>query len=180
MKLLRIGAGLLLLAACSNPQPVSHPGARPQASTNGIPPLDVRGRGTKNEPVTFNAQSGNRRLYALVAASYRGHAAQRSSATEFSMARVTFFDKDGTTLQARAPVATIRDDAAQVFLTGGVHAATSTGMQLTCDKLTYDRRTGKIHGQGHVRITGMQGGSREVLTGDVFTSNIRLTQMVMK
>jgi len=61
-----------------------------------------------------------------------------------------------------------------------VHAKTSTGLNLTCDRLTYDQHTGLLHGEGHVQITGMQGGQQQVLTGNSFTSDIKLTQMVMK
>jgi hypothetical protein len=37
-----------------------------------------------------------------------------------------------------------------------------------------------LHGTGGVRITGVQGGQQQVLTGNAFTSNVKLTQMTMR
>jgi LPS export ABC transporter protein LptC len=122
---------------------------------------------------------GNRKIYELLAASYVSHSAQSTAQAIFQQATVTFYDKDGTRLQARAPTASI-DPNKRVVLSGGVHARTSSGLYLTCERLTYDQRTALLYGEGNVQITGMQGGQQELLTGNTFTSDVKLTQMVMK
>ena len=170
----------LALAGC-NPQPAHQPGAAPTATaTAAMPPLEITGHGTSSQPVRIAQTSGNRKVYELLAASYVSHSAQSVSQAKFQETTVTFFDKDGTRLQAQAPTAAIDDRNKQVILTGGVHARTSTGLNLVCDRLTYDQRTALLHGTGNVRITGVQGGQQEVLTGNTFTSDVKLTQMVIR
>jgi LPS export ABC transporter protein LptC len=174
-------AALVLLAAC-NPQPQhqAQTNATPSPRHSGLPPLTITGKGTKGSPVTIVQQSGNRKLYRLVAQSVTSHSAQQTiSQGTFKEPTVTFYDKDGTKLTARAPVASMQGGK-QVVLSGGVHATTSTGLTLTCDRMTYDQSTGLVHGEGHVHITGMQGGQQQELTGNTFTSDVKLTQMVLK
>lgn len=170
-----------LLCAC-NPQPEKHAAATPSpaATATGVPPLRITGRGTKQQPVKIVQLSGNRKLYELQAHWYESRSAQSVASATFHQASVMFYDKDGTTLTAHAPLATLDGHSKNVVLTGGVHAKTSTGLVLVCDRLNYDRATGLIHGEGNVRITGMQNGSQEVLTGNRFTSDVRLQRMVMK
>ena len=174
-------AVLALLAGC-NPQPAHRGGTAPTpaGTPTGLPPLEYTGHGTRSQPVYFSGQSRNRKTYELLAQSYVGHAAQSVAQTTFKQATVTFYDKDGTRLQAQAPTAAIDDSRKQVILSGGVHARTSTGLNLVCERLTYDQTTALLHGDGNVRITGMQGGQQELLTGSTFTSDVKLTQMVMK
>lgn len=169
----------LALAAC-NPQPQHAPRSVSTPSPEGLPPLQITGRGSGKQPVHFLRQSGNRKVYALQARSYVSHASRQAARTVFSDATVTFFDKDGTRLTANAPRALIDDRARLVVLSGGVHAVTSTGLRLVCDRLTYDQRTEMLAGLGSVRMTGAQGGQQQELTGSSFTSNINLTQMVVK
>ncbi len=156
------------LAAC-NPQPPRHVGRAtpaPSPTQTGVPPLQITGRGTRLQPVRIVAQSGNRKLYRLLAKSYVSNAAQAGAQATFSQADVTFYASNGTTMQAQAPKATLDEHRKAVMMSGGVHATTSTGSTLTCDRLRYDRSTGTITGEGNVRITGTQGGSREVLMGN--------------
>jgi LPS export ABC transporter protein LptC len=170
---------LIALAAC-NPQPQNThatPAASPTAS--GLPPLQITGHGTRSRPVSIGAQNGNRKVYQLVAKSYTSRSVQSIAQANFQQATVTFYDKDGTKLSAQAPAATIDDKNKLVTLTGGVHAKTSTGLNMVCDRLTYDQKSGMLHGVGNVRITGMQGGQQQVLTGNDFTSDVKLTQMVI-
>lgn len=171
---------LIVLAAC-NPQP-QNVHATPAASptTTGLPPLQITGHGTRSQPVSIGAQKGNRKVYHLIAKSYTSRSAQSVAQAKFQQATVTFYDKDGTKLSAQAPTATVDDKNKLVTLTGGVHAKTSTGLTMICDRLTYDQNTGMLHGVGNVRITGMQGGQQQVLTGNEFTSDVKLTKMVMK
>jgi LPS export ABC transporter protein LptC len=171
-------AAALLLAAC-NPQPEHMAAATASPSPSAMPALEITGHGTAQKPVIINEQSGNRKLYRLVARSYVSRSAQSIAQAAFQQTTVTFYDKDGTKMTAQAPTASL-EGGKQVILSGGVHAKTSTGLNLTCDRLAYDKATGLLHGSGNVRITGIQGGEQQVLTGNTFTSDVKLTQMVMR
>lgn len=172
---------LAALAGC-NPQPQQTPHATPapSATPSGLPPLKITGRGVKGQPVRIVQQSGSRKVYELTSKSYVSRSAQSIAQATFQQAAVTFYDKDGTTLSARAPSATIDDKNRKVVMTGGVHATTSTGLTMTCDRLIYDQATALLHGDGNVVITGNQGGQQQTLTGNSFTSDVKLTRMVMK
>lgn len=174
-------AAFVVLAAC-NPQPQHQPGASaiPSATPSGLPPINITGHGSAREPVRVTGQQQGRTTYQLLAQSYRSHSVQSVTQAVFQQTVVTFFDKDGTRLQARSPQAQLDDRRKQVILSGGVHAKTSTGLTLVCDQLVYDDGSGMLHGTGHVRITGTQGGQQQVLTGNAFTSDVKLTQMTMR
>jgi LPS export ABC transporter protein LptC len=180
MKLLLALAFGLLLAGC-NPQPAHQPAnATPSPTPAGLPPLTITGKGAAGQPVRVTGQQRGRTTYALQAQSYLSHSMQNATQAVFQQTQVTFYDKDGTKLQARAPQTQIDDRRKQVILSGGVHAKTSTGLALVCDRLVYDDATGMLHGTGNVRITGTQGGQQQVLTGNSFTSDVKLTQMTMR
>lgn len=173
-------AAALVCSAC-NPQPQHAAGTTPtpSAAPSAIPPLDIRCHGTRTRPVSISQLSGNRKAYQMLAQSCESHSAQNLAQANFQQTAVTFFDKDGTRLQATAPAATITKDK-KVILSGGVRATTSSGLHLTCNRLTYDQSTSMLHGEGNVRIAGMQGGQQELLTGNTFTSDVKLTQMVIQ
>lgn len=181
MKRLMLCAALVLLAGC-NPQPQHQPagGATPSAAPSELPPINITGHGAKGQPVRVTGQQGGRTAYQLLAQSYQSHSVQSVTQALFQQTQVTFYDKDGTKLQARAPQARLDDRRKQVILSGGVHAKTSTGLTLVCEQLVYDDASGMLHGTGNVRITGMQGGQQQVLTGNSFTSDVKLTQMTMR
>lgn len=179
-----LAAAATMLVSC-NPQPrhTAHLSRllAPTPTPTGVPPLRIVGRGSAGKPVSITEQSGNRKIYELIAPSLESNSyAQGAAQAVFQKAAVTFYDKDGTTLHARAPVATVNEQSKKVFLSGGVHARTSTGLTLTCDQLTYDRATGLVHGEGNVRIDGLQGSSQEHLTGNRFTSDIKMTRIKMQ
>ncbi|HEY9179528.1 MAG TPA: LPS export ABC transporter periplasmic protein LptC [Candidatus Baltobacteraceae bacterium] len=181
-RLFALGAAAIVLAGC-NPQPAHRPAqnAVPSATPTGLPPITITGRGTAHQPVRVVAQRpGGGKMWELEARSVRSHSMQNATQATFAQTQVTFYDKDGTTLQARAPQAQVDDRRKQVILSGGVHARTSTGLTLVCDQLVYDDATGLLHGTGGVRITGMQGGQQQVLTGNSFTSDVKLTRMTMR
>lgn len=180
--LLALAAAALVLAGC-NPQPQHQPGqnAAPTETPTGLPPLKITGHGTGREPVRVTGQRpGGGKTYELLARSYEVHSAQSVTQATYRQTQVTFYDKDGTSMQARAPQTQVDDRRKQVILSGGVHARTSTGLTLVCNELVYDAATGMLHGTGGVRITGTQGGQQQVLTGNSFTSNVKLTQMTMR
>ena len=184
MKRLLAAAAVGLLAAC-NPQPKNAeasrtPATAARATPSGLPPLHIVQKGNGNQPVRIIQSAGNRRLYELTAASSVSRSAQAMAQASFQQPTVVFYDKSGTTLRAQAPTATVDQRTRQVRMSGGVHATTSSGLTLVCDRLVYDRASGMIHGEGNVRMTGMQGGSRTVLTGNVFDSDVTLTQMRMR
>ncbi len=178
----KIGLPLLVAAAlCAcNPQPLHNPAPTPSPVAQGVPPLKITGHGTATSPVRTFEQSGNRKVYELLAHSYVSRSAHNVAQATFHEATVTFYDKDGSSLTAQAPQAAVDERSKQVTLSGGVQAHTSTGATLTCDRLTYDRSTSMLAGSGNVRMTADQNGSHEVLTGNTFTSDIKLTRMVMK
>jgi LPS export ABC transporter protein LptC len=181
-ELLAFGAAALLLTAC-NPQPVHRPGQTPtpSARVSGLPPITITGHGTSTRPVSVSGRRPDGRLaYELIARSYVSHSVQNETQATFEQTQVTFYDKDGTKLVAQAPQARVDDRRKQVILLGGVHAKTSTGLNLVCDRLVYDDATGLMRGDGNVRITGTQGGSRQMLTGNSFTSDVKLTRMTIK
>lgn len=168
-----------LLAGC-NPQPQKNVAPTPSPTPQGVPPLKITGQGTARAPVRTFEQSGNRKLYQLLARSYISHSAQNTAQATFKEATVTFYDKDGTTLTAQSPQASVDERTKRVTLTGGVQARTSTGATLTCDTLSFNHQTNQLNGDGHVRMTANQNGTQEVLTGNTFTSDINLTRMVIK
>jgi len=172
------------LTAC-NPQPKNvtasqAPATAAPAAPSGLPPLHIVQKGNGKQPVRIVQSAGNRRLYELTAASSVSRSAQAMAQASFQQPTVVFYDKTGTQLRAQAPTATVDQRTRQVTMSGGVHATTSTGLTLVCDRLVYDRASGMIHGEGNVRMTGMQGGSRTVLTGNAFDSDVTLTQMRMR
>ena len=176
--------GLALLAAC-NPAPrtvraTPAPAARPSASGTGLPSLRIKGNGTARNPVRIVAAQGNRRLYELLASSEEGHSSSAIAQATFHVARVTFYDRGGSTLKANAPTAFLDDRRQQVILDGGVHATTSGGLSLRCNRLTYNRASGTIHGEGNVRVEGSQNGTQTTLTGSSFDSDVNLASMRMR
>lgn len=176
-------ASMLLIATVAagcNPQTrIARSTPTPSASP-GLPPLKITGRSAAGHLVSIVQQSGNRKQYALVAKSVVSRSEQNIAQATFHTTTVTFYDKDGTSLTATAPQASVDQRNHLVTLTGGVTAHTSTGAALTCDRLAYDSRTELISGAGNVRMTAIQNGSREVMTGDSFTSDIKLTRLVMR
>ncbi|MDQ6825871.1 MAG: LPS export ABC transporter periplasmic protein LptC [Candidatus Eremiobacteraeota bacterium] len=173
---------LMVVAAC-NPHPqtrvktAQQPSARPAASA--APSLHVLGKGTLHRPVVIIEQEKNRKVYELRAKSYESTVGARGAGFKgrFSRTHVTFFERNGTTLRADAPTALVDRAGQRVTLQDGVHAQTSAGIQLACDTLTYERSTGRIHGEGNVRITQPSQGYD--VTGGNFSSDVELHDVRM-
>lgn len=168
---------VVILAAC-NPQPAHSPVRDAASAKPTAPAYTITGHGEHGKPARIFEQNGNRKVYQILTPSYASKSAQNLAQAQFAHPTVTFYAKDGSTMTATAPQAAVRSGK-QVVLSGGVQAKTSSGMTLTCDELTYDQHTETIAGTGHVRITGMQGGSQQTLTGSHFTSDVKLTNMVI-
>jgi lipopolysaccharide assembly outer membrane protein LptD (OstA) len=81
------------------------------------------------------------------------------------------------TMIADAPKAKLTLQDKSVLMTGGVHARSQDGGVLTCDQLQYDGRTQRLHGAGHVVLTGPNGYrlNGEYLDGDVRMDHVTVT-----
>ena len=175
-------AGLLATAAGCNPRP---PKAMPSPATGPAKPrtsasplvLKISGRGTANRPIHLFQQVHNRVDYDVLASSYESKGPQGSARAVFQQALVTFRDKQGGKIAAKAPQAVVDQAANTVTLMNGVHARTSSGMTLECTQLVYDRATGMLHGTGNVVVTDPKGFRA---TGSSFDSDISLTHMRMR
>jgi LPS export ABC transporter protein LptC len=89
---------------------------------------------------------------------------------------VTFYETDGKTLLADSPRAQMSEQTQTIVMMGGVHARTSDGGTLTCDRLTYDAKGELVHGRGHVIFIGAHG---ERATGSRIDANLRLSDVRM-
>ncbi len=184
MRRTRIAATACLLAAAAcNPQPPKAtpppPAAahrRPAATPTPLV-LKITGKGTAHRPVHLIQQVHNRVDYDLLASSYESKGPQGAARAVFADARVTFHDRNGTTVFANAPQAVVDQTANTVTLQNGVHARTSSGMTLACTQLVYDRPTGMLHGTGDVVVTDPNGFRA---TGSTFDSDLSLTHMRMR
>jgi hypothetical protein len=162
-----------VLAGC-NPKVASNatPAPSPSPTSTGIA-LKVSGRGTATRPVRFVQQVGNRREYDLLARSFETVGRQGT----FNDVNVTFSGKDGSKLMATAPQAQVDQVTNIIRMEGGVHARNAAGVTLSCDVLTYDHRSGMIHGNGHVVITNTSGFKA---TANRIDSDISLTHTRMQ
>ncbi|HVA29001.1 MAG TPA: LPS export ABC transporter periplasmic protein LptC [Candidatus Baltobacteraceae bacterium] len=167
-----------VLAGCNPKAPAVEPGAslNPAATPTGIS-LKITGNGNAKAPARFVEQKDNRKYYQLLASTFESVGAAGSAVVTFTDAHASFFGKDGSQLDARAPRAVVDQKRNEVTLEGGVHATNSEGMTLACDILTYDRGTEMIHGVGHVVITNKNGFHG---TGNRFDSDISLTHTTMR
>lgn len=173
-----IGALLcaFVVAACGSHH--GEPSARPRVSSapaataSAFPHLRVQSRGSASQPVRIVEQSGNRKVYELLARSSDSTMqSQTSSKGTFHQTHVTFYGADGSSLSGDAPVAIIDTAAETITLQDGVHAKTSDGISLQCDRLEYDRTTGQLHGTGNVHVINRTG---YALSGGSFQSDLRL------
>jgi hypothetical protein len=181
MRYRALATALLLAAAGCNPQP---PKATPSPLAPAAPRssptplvLKISGRGTARRPVHLIQQVHNRIDYDLLASSYESTGPQGGARAVFQNARVTFRDKHGATIAAKAPQAVVDQTAHTVTLMNGVHAHTSSGMTLECTQLVYQQATGMLHGSGNVVVTDPKGFRA---TGSSFDSDISLTHMRMQ
>jgi hypothetical protein len=176
----RVLASVLLGVAGCNPQAPKATPAPSAAVVRATPTplvLKITGRGTANRPVRLVQEVHNRIDYDLVASSYESKGPQGAEHAVFQDARVTFRDRNGSSVVATAPQAVVDLIANTVTLMNGVHARTSSGMTLECTQLVYKRATGMLHGFGDVVVTDPKGFRA---TGSSFDSDISLTHMRMK
>jgi LPS export ABC transporter protein LptC len=187
----------LALAGCTQPKPATQasPAARPSPTSNPTPalaasprssttstpvPVYVSAAGRPNEPTVLTQTVHGRRVYTIRALAFKGDIGggpQAGTAT-LEQPHVTFVDKSGTTTIADAPKATVTQRDKSVLMTGGVHATTSDGSNLTCDTLRYDGESEHFHGTGHVVLRGRSGLalSGNYLVGDVRLRDVEVTK----
>lgn len=171
----------LLAVLCASCNPQAPKGVATTSPTPAramtAPPLHITGHGTATRPVRETLQIHNRIEYQLISKSFESRGAQGKARAVFADARVTFYDRNGTTMTAAAPAAIVDQNSNSVTLVDGVHAQTSTGMTLDCTRLVYDHAAGKLHGEGNVVITDPKGFRG---TGSSFDSDISLSHMRMQ
>ena len=167
-----------LLTACNPqaPKGTPSPAAAPSHAPTS-PPLHITGHGTATRPVRSTLQIHNRIEYQLIAKSFESKGAQGKARAVFADARVTFYDRNGTTLTATAPQAVVDETTNLITLVDDVHAKTSSGMTLRCTRLVYDHTAGTLHGTGNVVISDPNGFRG---TGSSFDSDISLSHMRMQ
>jgi hypothetical protein len=169
-------AGCNPQAPKATPTPSSAASPKPRATPTPLV-LKISGRGTANRPVHLIQQVHNRIDYDLLASSYESKGPQGAARAVFQDARVTFRDRNGSTIAATAPQAVVDQTAHTVTLMNGVHARTSSGMTLECTQLVYQQATGMLHGTGAVVVTDPKGFRA---SGSSFDSDISLTHMRMQ
>jgi LPS export ABC transporter protein LptC len=147
------------------------PGASPAAGPT-TPAVHVVGEADNGELAHITVESHKRLAYEIY--STKTEATQTTGVAVFSNAHVLFHDPKGGVLDARAPSALANQTTKTVRMKGGVHARTHSGSVLTCDTLTYNAETERLHAIGHVVLTTASG-SR--VTSDEATSDLRLEQV---
>ncbi len=165
----------LLLSSCASRHAMTQATAPAQASPTPFPKLHIQSRGNASQPVSIVQQVGNRKVYQLIARSSDSTMQSQTNSTGvFHQTRVTFFSSDGSRLSGTAPLATIDTAAETITLEGGVHAKSSDGVALDCDRLQYARKSGQLFGSGNVRVVNPSG---EALSGGSFRSDLRLSHV---
>ena len=158
------------------PSPSSSPSSSPSPSSSS-PALIISGQGTPERPVRIVQQSGNRKQYELLARSYESRGVQGAAHAIFQDVHVTFYGKDGSTLQAQAPQAVVDETANTVTLLPHVQARSSNAITLFCDRLVYNRTTQMFLGEGNVVIANGQGLRA---TGSSIDTDVTLTKTRMR
>jgi hypothetical protein len=176
-RVLAAAACVAMFAGCNPQAPKSAKTpapAHPHPAT--APPLHITGQGTQHRPVRLIQQIQNRVEYELVTNSYESTGTQGRELAVARDATITFHDRKGITLTARAPQAILDEKANTITLLNDVHGRTSSGITLTCDRLVYDRKAQLFHGYGNVVIVNANGfrGTGSKFDSDVALSHIRM------
>lgn len=174
--------GCVALAGCGGPattagsSPPPSPAAAPsEAATPEPVHIETNSNGDKYitvvQRVKTGAANGTRIAYQLRAVSSQADIVGSRSVVIFDRPQIMFFDHQGKKLIADSPQAKITQQDKSVLMSGGVHARAADGSVLTCDTLRYDGRTEKLHGQGHVTLSGP---NDLTLTGNYLEGDVRL------
>lgn len=175
---------LLAAALAAGCTPATKPGSAASAAPSAAPatstpvPIHIVTRSSGDRYTTMTQRINGRTVYELRALSSEAERAGAADAVvTFEQPHITFHDRTGKTMIADAPKAKVTQQDKSVLMSGGVHARTQDGNVLTCDRLRYDGATEKVHGDGHVVLTGTNGVALtgEHLDGDVRFNNIRIS-----
>jgi hypothetical protein len=162
--------------ATSTPAPSAAASANAAAAPTAEPVhIETNSSGDKYISVVQRVNDGSskrtRVAYRLRALSSQALIVGAQSVVTFEQPHMTFLDREGKALIADAPQAKITQRDKSVVMSGGVHARAEDGSVLRCDTLRYDGRTEKLHGAGHVVLSGP---SDLTLTGNYLEGDIRL------
>jgi LPS export ABC transporter protein LptC len=171
-------AAALLCAACSGH--AAAPQATPAASNAPFapravspPPIRMRSQRIGSQYIHFTAQKKNRKVYVVRADDQRGeYLGQGTGRIDFTNPHVVFYQTDGRTVVADAPLGTVIERDKTMLMSGGVHARTQDGKTLSCDRLNYDDATQMLHGEGNVVITAPGG---EELQGERVDADLQFS-----
>jgi LPS export ABC transporter protein LptC len=152
--------------------PTPSPAATP---TPSAPPVTIRAVGRPEQRVTITVTSKGRKLYFITADSnVAGPAPSGGYRAHFARPDIVFYDRSGKTMSGQARRADVDGTTKIVTMTGDVRVHTHDGTFLSCDTMTYNDVTDRIHGTGHVRLRTRTG---DELTGDKIDGDVRLEQV---
>ena len=182
-------ACLLLAAGCAGGSGGSSAGStgsplagRPSSPSPGPAatsiPIRFHSASKGKNYVSLSKEVGDRKVYDLRAVSETGQYLGRDTGrSDFTEPVVTFYERSGGRIVARAPAGTIVEKDKTVRMSGGVTAKTDDGKTLASDTLRYDDETQQLDGDGNVSLTTPAG---EKLTGDAFQWNLRTGKLDMQ
>ncbi len=165
---------VIVLAACGG----NAPSAAPSSSPNASPvPLHVTSSGN-GRYTTLTEMKRGRRLYTIRATSFVADTTEGDGGNgSFDAPEITFVDRSGGSTVATAPKAVLTGADKSVLMTGGVRARSQDGNVLHCDRLRYDGKSERVHGDGHVRLETPTG---FVLLGDAIDGDARLRNVTVR
>jgi LPS export ABC transporter protein LptC len=174
--------GCAAFAACGGPATTANSTPAPSAAparteTATAEPVHIETNSSGDKYITVvqrvktGPTNGTRIAYELRALSSQADIVGAQSVVTFERPHITFLDRQGKKLIAASPQAKITQQDKSVRMSGGVHARAADGSVLTCDTLRYDGRTEKLHGEGHVVLSGP---NDLTLTGKYLEGDVRL------
>jgi LPS export ABC transporter protein LptC len=173
--------GCAALAACGGPASTATsaaPSAAPaRTDAPTAEPVHIETNSTGDKYITVvqrvktGTANGTRIAYELRALASQADIVGSQSVVTFEQPHITFLDHQGKKLIADSPQAKITQQDKSVVMSGGVHARAADGSVLKCDTLRYDGRTEKLHGAGHVLLSGP---NDLTLTGKFLEGDVRL------
>jgi LPS export ABC transporter protein LptC len=169
-----------LLTACAHPAaaPANAPSTAPAVTATATPlPLHITSSGGTGQYTTLSEMKHQRTIYIIRATSFAADTQTGRTPTgsgTFVQPHITFVDRDGARTIADAPEAVLTSADKSVLMTGGVHARSQDGNVLSCDRLRYDGKTERIHGDGNVVMTTPTG---LTLVGDELDGDARLSDV---
>ncbi len=175
------GLGCAAFVACGGPATTANstpaPSATPAAEAATAEPVHIETNSSGDKYITVvqrvktGTPNGTRVAYELRALSSQADIVGVRSIVTFEQPHITFLDHQGKKLIADSPQAKITQQDKSVLMSGGVRARAADGSVLTCDTLRYDGRTEKLHGEGHVVLSGP---NDLTLTGNYLEGDVRL------